>query len=96
MPPAIDSIAPYITELGRQAPILIGRAGYASLVAALVSSPAARADADTVRDTLTTGAVAFDVNLGVLLPGAFRSCVAPILAAGGQAIWAHGASGRDR
>jgi len=96
VPPAIDSVAPYITEPARQAPILVGRAGYASLVATLVSSPAARAAEDTVRDALTSGAVAFDVNLGVLLPGAFRSCAAPILAAGGQAIWAHGASGRDR
>ncbi len=96
VPPAIDSVAPYITEPGRQAPILVGRAGYASLVATLVSSPATRTIEDTVRDTLTNGAVAFDVNLGVLLPGAFRSCAAPILAAGGQAIWTHGASGRDR
>ena len=96
VPPAIDSIAPYITEPGRQAPILVGRAGYASLVATLASSPTARAAEDTVRDTLTSGAVAFDASVGVLLPGAFRSCAAPILAAGGQPIWAHGASGRDR
>ena len=96
VPPAIDSIAPYITESGRQAPILVGRAGYASLVATLASSPTARAADDTVRDTLTSSAVAFDVNVGVLLPGAFRSCAAPILAAGGQPIWAHGAAGRDR
>jgi hypothetical protein len=96
-PPTIAGIAPHVAGADTLAPILIGRAGYADLLAALATpTAAANAPPDDVRETVASGAVAFDANLGMLLPGAFRACAAPILAAGGQAIWTHGPAGGGR
>ncbi|HUL75393.1 MAG TPA: hypothetical protein VLT86_19930 [Vicinamibacterales bacterium] len=97
---SLDDTLARLTTPGRQAPVLIARADYDALRATLPPQPgpgAPPANGDPVaelRRTLTVGAVTFDDNIAMLLPGPFQACAAPMLAADGKPIWRLPQAGR--
>jgi len=93
-----------LTVAGQQTPVIIQRPDYETLAATV--PPAATTAPDEpppppdehtpLRTTLSKGAVTFDDNVAMLLPGPFQTCAAPMLEADGHPIWKRPAPGKNR
>jgi 4-amino-4-deoxy-L-arabinose transferase-like glycosyltransferase len=92
---SLDDTLARLTVPGQQTPVIIQRPDYETLAATVPPLPVTAPDAPPpppdeytpLRATLTKGAVTFDDNVAMLLPGPFQACAAPMLAADGHAIW---------
>lgn len=92
---SLDDTLARLTMPGQQTPVIIQRPDYETLAATLPPLPVIAPDAPPLppdehtplRTTLTKGAVTFDDNVAMLLPGPFQACAAPMLEADGHPIW---------
>ncbi|HKW03433.1 MAG TPA: hypothetical protein VJN96_26650 [Vicinamibacterales bacterium] len=101
---SLDDTLARLTVPGQQTPVIIQRPDYDTLAATvpplLVTAPDAPPpppdEYTPLRTTLTKGAVAFDDNVAMLLPGPFQACAAPMLDADGHPIslWKRAAAGK--
>ncbi len=66
---------------GGPSPVILQRADYETLYQKL------QPDTPELLETLRDGAVRYDNNIAILLPGPYAPCVGPVLEAGGRLIW---------
>lgn len=93
-----------LTTPGQQTPVVIQRPDYDALAATVPPLPVTAPDAPPpppdeyapLRATLTKGAVSFDDNVAMLLPGPFQACAAPMLEADGHPIWKRSTPGKSQ
>jgi hypothetical protein len=101
---SLDDTLARLTVPGQQTPVIIQRPDYETLAATVPPLPVTAPDAPPppadehtpLRTTLTTGAVTFDDNVAMLLPGPFQPCAAPMLEADGHPIWKRPAPGKSQ